>query len=115
MLWDPLSSAAGSTTLTFYKVPADASFAVAPSRAGATVLVSAPVPGQNAKVTFTGTAGERVFVQASAWAYAGLAYLTVKNPDGSSFSSGNTILVDPQGSATGSMTLTLADPPDQAP
>ncbi len=114
MRWDPQSSAAGSGTLTFYKVPADASFAVAPSRAGATVLVSAPVPVQNAKVTFTGTA-ERVLVQASAWAYAGPAYLTVKNPDGSSFSSGNTILVDPQGSATGSMTLTLADPPDQAP
>ena len=105
------------------------SYSVSPSRAGAPVSVSTGSPGQNASITFSGTTGERIFVLASDWAYSGDAFLTIYNPDGSTFSAGNlfagngsnydmgestlpqtgtyTVLWDPQGAATGSTTLTF--------
>ena len=54
-IWDPPST--GSVTLTFYKVPADASYSVTPSKAGAAKPVSTRTPGQNANTTFSGSAG----------------------------------------------------------
>ena len=131
ILWDPYANSAGTTTLTFYKVPADASYSVTPSQAGAAKPVSTGTPGQNAKITFSGSAGERIFIQASSWDYTGPAYLTITNPDGSTFVSdvsfnGNgdlgyydmgettlpqtgtySILWDPYANSTGTTTLTF--------
>ena len=131
ILWDPYANSTGSVTLTFYKVPADASYSVTPSKAGAALAVSTGTPGQNGQVTFSGTAGERIFIQASSWDYTGLAYLTITNPDGSTFVSNVTfdgngslgyydmgettlpqtgtysILWDPYANSTGSTTLTF--------
>ncbi len=135
VFWDPQTSSTGTTTLTFYQVPADPSSPVSPSAAGAAVTVSTSTPGQNASVTFSGTAGERIFIQASNWSYSSYAELTVKNPDGSTFSANNlfsgngvsgyydmgettlpqtgtyTVFWDPQTSSTGSTTLTFYQVP----
>jgi hypothetical protein len=87
-------------------------------------------PGQNVRVRFAGAAGQRLAVRASGVTISS-STLTVTAPDGSAlavpayaFTSGTfleprtlpvtgdyTLLVDPQGNATGSMTLTLYDVP----
>ena len=91
------------------------------------------VPGQNAKVTFTGTAGRRLSVRLTSVTMSS-ARVSIVNPDGSTLgatayvgtaggfldaqalpASGTySILVDPQGTAMGSMTLTLYDVPADA-
>ena len=61
---DPAGASTGSATLTLYNVPADATAPIVAG--GATVSVSTTVPGQNAAVTFSGTANQRVFIKVSA-------------------------------------------------
>ncbi|MGE5690781.1 MAG: S8 family serine peptidase [Pseudomonadota bacterium] len=100
---------------------------------GAPVTVTASAPGQNIHVRFAGTAGHVVAIRASSVSIS-TSVLSVTAPDGATvfppayvFASGSfleprtlpatgdyMLLVDPQGAATGSMTLTLYDvPPDQ--
>ncbi|HEU4841294.1 MAG TPA: S8 family serine peptidase, partial [Ilumatobacteraceae bacterium] len=87
-------------------------------------------PGQNVRVRFAGTAGQRLAVRASGVTISS-STLTLTAPDGSAlaapayaFTSGTfleprtlpatgdyTLLVDPQGNAAGAMTLTLYDVP----
>src|SRR5439155_11398787 len=55
---DPSGAAVGSLTLTLYDVPADPAYTISPG--GAPVTVSTGVPGQNARLAFTGSGGERV-------------------------------------------------------
>ncbi len=96
---------------------------------GPSVTLTA-APGQNIRVRFAGTAGRRLAVRASGVTISS-STLTVTAPDGSTlvppayaFTSGTfveprvlpatgdyVLLVDPQGTATGSMTLTLYDVP----
>ena len=99
---------------------------------GPPVTVTTSTPGQNTRVRFAGTAGQRLAVRASGVTTSS-AIVSLTAPDGSSlappayvFSSGTfleprvlpatgeyVLLVDPQGTTTGSMTLTLYDvPPD---
>jgi hypothetical protein len=59
---EPWSSETGTTTLTLYDVPADATASITPG--GSSVSVSPSVPGQNGALTFSGTAGQRVFLKA---------------------------------------------------
>src|ERR671925_399020 len=121
----------GSATLTLYDVPPDASASAAPG--GSAVTVSAgDVPGQNAVVRFSGTAGQRVAVRASGVTIGtsaccsfklGIVGLgqpvlmgrngglldTVRLPSSGVYS----LLVDPQGMDAGSATLQIYDvPPD---
>ncbi|MDQ3777917.1 MAG: hypothetical protein M3310_03485, partial [Actinomycetota bacterium] len=127
---DPQSSATGSVTLTLYNVPADVSRTIVPG--GSAVTVTTTVPGQNAKVTFAGTAGRRISLNAGSVTMSS-AKVSILAPGGTTLvpattvgtggafidtktlaSTGTyTIVVDPQSTATGSMTLTLYDvPPD---
>jgi RHS repeat-associated protein len=85
-------------------------------------------PGQNANVTFTGTTSKHIALQIGN-STTGWVNVTIKKPDGSTLASATvtgasgsitatlpvngtyTIVVDPIGTAIGSVTLTLTDPP----
>src|SRR5206468_2413643 len=63
ILVDPQGIAIGSATLQLYDVPVDATGPITPG--GAAVTVTTTVPGQNAKLTFAGTAGRRISLTVS--------------------------------------------------
>jgi subtilisin family serine protease len=136
ILVDPQASATGSMTLTLYDVPPDVSTTITPGGAPVTVTTG-PVPGQNATLTFAGTANQRVSLKLSnvtiGTSTCCSARVSILKPDGSTLvfatpfgTSGGfvdtralpvsgtyTILVDPQLTDVGSATLTLYDvPPD---
>ena len=120
----------GSSTVTLYEVPPDLTGAIAPGGSAVTVQTSAP--GQNARLTFAGTSGQ--LVSLSAGPFCCTSKLSILGPDGSSvsgptlMSSGGgfvdattlpksgtyTIVLDPQGAATGSFTLNLFNVPADA-
>jgi hypothetical protein len=128
ILVDPQGSGTGSVTLTLYDVPADAVATIAPS--GPPVTVETTVPGQNAAVAFAGASGQRVSVLVSSACCA--TRITLLRSNGATLASTTagmfggfldtitlptsgtyTIAVDPQGSGTGSVTLTLFDVPGE--
>jgi hypothetical protein len=123
ILIDPSSAYTGSLPVTLYDVPPDPSTTINPG--GAPVTVTTSVPGQNARLTFTGIAGRQVTLKLSAVTMSSVK-VTILNPDGSTlgasktFGTGGgtltvslptagayTIVIDPQTSATGSATFTL--------
>ena len=128
------SSTTGSLTLTLNDVSADVISTIVPGGPSATVTTTDI--GQNIQVTFDGAADQRIILKISGVAMTGgngLVDVSIKKPDGTNLvtnsfinSSGGfidtrvlpvtgtyTILVDPQGTNTGSVTLTLYDvPPD---
>ena len=128
ILVDPVSTATGSVTLQLYDVPPDAGGPIVAG--GSPVTATVTTPGQNAALTFTGQAGQRVSLKIGPTCCQ--TTVTVKSPDGStltsalSLTSGGfvdtktlpqsgtyTVLVDPAATATGSVTLQLYDvPPD---
>ena len=96
--------------------------------AGTPVTVTTTTAGQNARYTFSGTAGQQASVSLSGSTYPGCLALTtsILKPDGSSLGSTSicsstgsfgplslpstgtyTVLVDPAGTNTGSVTVTL--------
>ncbi len=126
MLVDPSGAYTGNVTLTLYNTP-DVTGTITID--GATVSPTLTVPGQRARYTFSGTAGQ--------WVNLGLTAVTINSsavsmlkPDGTTFVSTSigtsggsldpmtalpttgtyTIVVDPVGLATGSITLTLTSP-----
>ena len=127
ILVDPQGTAIGSATLTLYDVPADVTGSIVPG--GAAVSVTTTVPGQNAKVTFAGTAGRRVSLKIGPTCCS--LKVSILKPDGTALvaataipASGGfidvktlavsgtySIVVDPQGSVVGATTLTLYDVP----
>ena len=144
VLVDPEGTAIGSATVTLYDVPADPAPSMTPTAgAGTAVAFTVSTPGQALRPTFTGTVGQRVSVKLSGvtigtsgccsvrlsilkpdgstlggssnWVYAGTSggYLEVQTlPSTDTY----TVLVDPEGSATGNATVTLYDvPADPAP
>ncbi len=125
ILVDPSSNYTGSMMLTLYEVPADVTGTIVPG--GAAVPVAITTPGQNARLTFTGAAGQRISFNMSGITIA-VSDAYIYNPDGSTLTSKSvgippsssfidtqtlpatgtyTILVDPSSSYTGNMTLTL--------
>lgn len=123
---DPSGTGTGTITLRLYNTP-DVSGTVILN--GAVVTPTLTVPGQRARYTFAGTAGQ--------WVNLGLTAVTISSstvtllkPDGTTLEAGPigtsggsidpittlpttgtyTIVVDPAGLATGSMTLTLTSP-----
>ena len=128
LLVDPQGAATGSLALNLYAVPPDPLLAVVAN--GPPVTVTTTAPGQNARLTFEGVAGRLFSLQLSNVSVAN-AYVSVLAPDGSVFvksvlvgtggafvdarllpSSGTySIVVDPTGANTGSMTLALHDVP----
>ena len=125
---DPQAAYTGSATLTLYNVPADVTGTIIPG--GAAVTVTTTAPGQNASLTFAGTAGRRISMSVAQSNCCG-ANISIKNPDGSSLLSPTlvgvsggfidtktlpqsgtyTIFIDPRTTATGSVTITLYDVP----
>ncbi len=132
ILVDPQGSNIGSVTLTLYDVPADVAGPIVPG--GPSVTVTTTAPGQNAILTFSGTAGQRVSLVVSNSTFSGCLAVTntIKNPDGTTLTWINlcssagfidtvtlpvtgtyTIVIDPQGLTIGNQTLLLVDvPPD---
>jgi subtilisin family serine protease len=128
---DPPNMTTGSATFTLYDVPPDVTGTIAPS--GAAVTASMTTPGQNAKLTFDGAAGQRISLKIGP-ATVSTAYVSIARPDGGSlvsnilFSTSGafvdakvlpvtgtyTLTVDPQGAATGTATLMLYDVPADA-
>jgi YD repeat-containing protein len=133
ILIDPESTSTGSLTLTLYNVPPDTSAPIIPG--GASVPVATTVPGQNAKLTFNGSAGQRVSLKMEGVTIGTnsccSSRVSIYNPDGTALISPSyigtsggffdtqtlpadgtyTILVDPESANTGGMTLTLVDVP----
>jgi YD repeat-containing protein len=123
---DPSFTNTGSVTTRLYNTP-DITGSITID--GATVTPSLTVPGQRARYTFSGTAGQWVNLGLTAVTLASSSVLLVK-PDGTTLASISvntaggsldptttlpttgtyTIVVDPVGLATGSMTLTLTSP-----
>lgn len=126
ILVDPLNLGTGNMTLTLYGTP-DVTGSITID--GATVTPTLTVPGQRARYTFTGTAGQ--------WVNLGMTSVTISSstvsilkPDGTllistSIGTGGgsddpttslptsgtyTVVVDPTGLSTGNMTLTLTSP-----
>ena len=130
ILIDPQAAATGSITLTLHDVPADASAAIVPG--GPPVTATTSTPGQNSRLSFTGTAGQRVSLRVAPGCCA--ASFSILEPGGAPvagptiFGSGGgfvdtvtlpsngayTVVADPQGPVTGSLTLTLYDVPADA-
>ena len=131
ILLDPQSNAVGGATVTLYDVPPDVTSSVAVG--GAATAVSIGVPGQNARLTFTGAASQRVTLKLTGVTIGSScctsAQVSVLNPGGTTLlsptyfgTSGKTIaltlgaagtytvFVDPQSSATGSASVSLTSP-----
>jgi hypothetical protein len=118
---DPNQDATGTAMMTLYNVPADASAAL--TVGGPPQSISIPTPGQNGRVTFAGTAGQTVSIALTNVTIS-LSYVSVLKPDGTTLVPNTlagayaktittttpvdgtyTIVIDPQGAYTGSMTL----------
>src|ERR1700738_4322414 len=127
ILVDPLDVNTGNMTLTLTQIT-DVSSAITIGGAPVTVTTT---NGQNAKVSFTGTSGQKVSLNLTAVSIS-QSNVSIYKPDWtllaspvSVFTSGGcidtqtlptagtyTILVDPQNTAAGHMTLTLYDSSD---
>jgi subtilisin family serine protease len=125
---DPQGMDVGGATATLYDVPPDVTGTL--SVGGPSVTVSLGTPGQNAVLSFSGAAGQRVSVRASAVTVGTSTcctfVLSVKRPDGVivgstlfgtnggtlpvtlSVAGSYAVVVDPQAAGTGAMTLTLS-------
>ncbi len=141
ILLDPQATATGSATVTAYDVPADVAPTLQPTQAGTAATLTASVPGQNILPTFTGAAGQRVFVNLAGVTIGTSSccsvLVSILKPDGTTLTGTSTfvgtsggyidtatlptagtytILLDPQATATGSATVTAYDvPADVAP
>jgi hypothetical protein len=128
ILVDPFFAATGSITLTLYDVPADATGSITPG--GSAVTVTTSVAGQNARVTFSGVAGQRVSLNLTSVTISS-SYVSISKPDSTNLvaptfvsttgkfidtqtlptTGSYAILIDPSNNGTGAMTLTLYDVP----
>jgi hypothetical protein len=127
---DPQGAATGQVTVAVFDVPDDVVLETTPG--GDPVTVGTTVPGQNGVVQFPGTVGQRVSVQLSAGTFgSSAARVSVLNPNGSTLVSATTfsnngvfldtrvlsaagtytVVVDPQGAATGQVTVAVFDVP----
>jgi RHS repeat-associated protein len=119
---NPAGDATGSVSLTIYEVP-DVTATLSPSSSGDAKTVTITQPGQNARLTFTGTAGEKVMIGVSGATISG-GTMTLYDPSGAYVDSTGfttsgyfgsdtlaangtyTVLVQPGGGSTGSATIT---------
>jgi hypothetical protein len=128
ILVDPEEHAVGAVTLTLYDVPPDFTGTTTPG--GAPVTVTTTTPGQNASVTFSGVAGQRITVRGTSGAWTPITgcdvWVQIRKPDNSPIgsevcmessgvinavtlpSSGTyTVWIDPEDHAVGSVTLAV--------
>jgi hypothetical protein len=123
---DPSAANTGSVTLTLYDVPAD--FTGTVTVGGSAQTVNTTTPGQNASLTFSGTASQQVTVHVTGNTM-GLVFVSLLKPDGttlttwvSSSSSFDlpaqtlpttgtyTIAIDPFQASTGTMNVQVTNP-----
>ncbi len=133
VLIDPQGDDTGSASVQVHDVPADAGATATPG--GAAVTLSTSVPGQNARVSFSETAGQGITAILSGVTISGSsgptsccsALASLLGPDGStvvtstyvgtsggslssptlSTTGSYTLLIDPQGNDTGNITVQL--------
>src|SRR5439155_25613224 len=130
-LIDPTTTNAGSMTLTLFDPTISAGGTITPG--GAPVTVSISTPGQVGQLTFSGTAGQRVSLAVTQSTLSSET-VSIVNPDGTTLASVKplgtangfidtkvlpvtgtyTILIQPLGTGTGSVTLTLYNVPADA-
>ena len=122
---NPGEASTGTVTLTLYDVPADVEDTITPG--GGAVGTSYTTPGQNGRLTFSGTTNQRVSLRISG---GPISTVTMKHPDGSTLASASSnvlstfidtktlsntgthaIAIDPHGANTGTLTFTLYDVP----
>jgi hypothetical protein len=129
VLIDPQGTTTGSVTVTLY----DVSNVIGTVASGNPVTVTATTPGQNGRFTFSGLAGQKVSLQLANSTYIGCPAVngSIVKPDGdilasTSISAGDqcygggwmdsqtlptsgtyTLLIDPQGAATGDVTAII--------
>jgi YD repeat-containing protein len=128
ILVDPNGTNTGSLTLTLYDVVDVTGTIIA---GGSSVGVTTTTPGQNGRLTFSGTSGHRVSLKASTGPAGAFRIL---KPNGTELASGSlsgafatfidaqtlpdtgtyTVLVDYSGTLTGTVTLTLYSVPADA-
>jgi YD repeat-containing protein len=125
----PESTFTGELTLLLHDVPADLSGSIAPG--GAPVSLVLATPGQNGRLTFSGTAGQRLSLQATGGSFGSdpcycYVVVSILKPDASVLGGSSsmttsgfidatllpatgtyTIVIDPERSGTGRLTLTL--------
>jgi hypothetical protein len=120
---DPQGTATGTATLTLYAIPGDVTGTITPG--GPPVTVTTTAAGQNARLTFSGTAGDGIVLAIGPTCCA--TSISILKPDGTTLVSPKslgtaggkvyailtvtgtyTIVVDYQGSALGSVTLQLS-------
>jgi hypothetical protein len=130
---NPVAGATGSLTLTLYDVPADFSGTITPG--GSPVTTTVTTPGQNGALTFSGTAGQRIYLRGTDGMSGQVAFVcdvnvSILNPDGSTLAGSTcmessgfidvktlpstgtyTIRENPADVAIGNLTLTLYDVP----
>jgi hypothetical protein len=82
---DPVQRVTGGVTVQVYDVPADSAgpITACTSLPCSPVTAATGTPGQNAWLSFAGTAGQRVSVLAGNSAYAGLTKVWILKPDAS--------------------------------
>lgn len=127
---DPTTTNSGSLTLTLNNTN-DVTGTI--TAGGSSVSVSTSAPGQNAVLTFSGTSGQRVSLKGASNTYTFCA-VKIYKPDGAVLTSISgflqsspfidvqtlpatgtySILVDPENTLTGGITLTLYDVPTDA-
>jgi RHS repeat-associated protein len=131
LLIDPNGSEVGSMTVTLWDVPPDATSEITPTAQGAAVMATTTVPGQNARLTWSAAAGQRVSYNVTSKSFTDWAHLSVLRPDGTTlFTTGNvtslpnytdtitlpaagayTLLVDPRSRSVGTVGVTVYDVP----
>lgn len=131
VLVNPSGDRTGSVTLRLYDVPPDVTGPIVAG--GSPVPVTMDTPGQNALLTFEGSAGQRVSLRTTNGTFSSCTCaVAIRNPDGTNLTSSScmgssgfldtktlastgtfTVFVNPSGAHTGSVTVTLYDiPPD---
>ena len=128
---DPNSTFTGTMNFTLYGVPADITGTI--TAGGPAFTVTTTTPGQNATLTFNGTAGDRISLDLTNVTISSSS-VTVKKPDGTTLLSNTnvgtggvffdattlpmtgaySIFIDPKITATGSITLALYNIPADA-
>ena len=103
--------ATGTTTLTAYNASA-VTGTITPTTEGQSKTVTIGVPGQRARITFSGTSGQTVTLKARETTFGSGSWFTVANPEGTRITgyeelSGEGASVELALSATGTYTILL--------
>ncbi len=127
ILVDPWSNATGSVTLNLIDVPPDVTGTITPG--GSSVPVSITTAGQNARLTFSGSAAQKISLRMTGVTIGSTTPVTFFNPNGTTLAFFNasssaggwleatalpvagtyTILMDPNTTFTGNATFALYD------